>query len=117
MRSKSSKVYMIPEDGWIEEGAYKALWRDIMGEECKSEQVELQENGIVRNSNGTIIGRLITVELLDELKGHKKKLETVKKSLQDLLMHHMDYMDDDSFVATMEMEKARAALRSVEEED
>jgi hypothetical protein len=36
-----------------------------MNDLCKSENVKLQENGIIRNSDGLIIGKLITYEKLE----------------------------------------------------
>lgn len=42
-----------------------------MGDVCKVEKVELQENGIVRNSEGRIIGHLVSD--LDALCGEHNK--------------------------------------------
>ena len=56
----------------------------MTSEECKITTVELQENGIIRNDQGIIIGRLITTELLDELKSNTKELMVIDKRLKML---------------------------------
>ena len=52
---------------------------EIMDELCNSEQVELQENGIIRNSNGIIIGRIDRDNIIEKL---KKEIKSLKKLLK-----------------------------------
>ena len=54
-----------------------------MGDICKSENVELQENGIIRNDSGTIIGRLIKTEDLNKLKQERREYKDYLVRLTD----------------------------------
>lgn len=79
---------------------------------CKTEMVELQENGIIRNEQGTIMGLLITHDKFNKL---HEKIDKLKHGLSKIAN---DTSHDKNVICNAyieHLENARQVLKELDE--